>query len=127
MVRGLSCEVTVSHKLCPRNRKGRLDGPCYVLPTPHGNALRHLLAPADRPVEPGDHRTRPPHRLVPPGRHHAPRLPPLRDPLAGVAPRTRPDHRRMDPQPPRAARPQGPARPDGIPRDLVSPPLQDTQ
>jgi hypothetical protein len=33
----------VSHELCPRNRKGRLDGPCYVLPTHHGNALRQLV------------------------------------------------------------------------------------
>ena len=62
MLRGLSCEVTVSDKLCPYNRKGRLDGPCYVLPTPAGNALRHLLAPADRPLGPGDHRDRSPHR-----------------------------------------------------------------
>ena len=54
------CEVTVPHKLCRHNRKGRLDGPCYVLPTPRGNALRHLPAPADRPPDPGHHRTRPP-------------------------------------------------------------------
>src|SRR5947209_2395164 len=100
MLRGLSCEVTVSDKLCPHNRKGRLDGPCYVLATPHCNALRHLLAPADRPVAPSDHRTPPPHRPVPPRRPHVPPLPPLRDPLAGTAPRTRPDHRRMDLQPP---------------------------
>ena len=127
MSRRLSCEVTVSDKLCPHNRKGRLDGPCYVLPTPAGNALRHLLAPADRPPGPGDHRDRSPHRRVPPGRPHAPGLPSLRDPLAGIAPRTRSDHRRMDLQPPRAARPQGPARPDRVGRDLVSPPLQDPQ
>src|SRR6516165_613734 len=100
MARGLSCEVTVSDKLCPRNRKGRLDGPCYVLPTPLGNALRHLLAPADRAVAPADHRTRSPHRLGPPGRPHAPSLPLLRDPLAGVASRIRPDHHPMDLQPP---------------------------
>src|ERR1700722_3629492 len=43
MMRGPSCEVTGSDKLCPRNRKGRLDGPCYVLPTHHGNALRQLV------------------------------------------------------------------------------------
>jgi hypothetical protein len=127
MMRGLSCEVTGSDKLCPRNRKGRLDGPCYVLPTHHGNALRHLLAPADRPPAARHHRTRSPHRPLPPGRPHARRLPPLRDPAAGVAPRTRPDHRRMDPQPPRTARPQRSPRPDGISRDLVSPPLQDPQ
>src|SRR3954466_1326525 len=116
MLRGLSCEVTVPDKLCPHSRKGRLDGPCYVPPTPDGNALRHLLAPADRPPDPGDHRARSPHRPLPPGRTHAPRLPPLRDPPAGTAPRTRPDHRRVDLQPPRAARPRGPARSDGCNR-----------
>src|SRR6516162_6149946 len=127
MMRGLSCGVTVPDKLCPRNRKGRLDGPCYVPATPDGHALRHLLAPVDRPVDPTDHRTRPPHRLVPPGRPHAPNLPPLRDPTAGVAPRTRPDHRRMDLQPPRAARPHGSPCADRVGRDLVSPSLQDPQ
>src|SRR3954451_1336897 len=127
MLRGLSCEVTVPDKLCPHSRKGRLDGPCYVPPTPDGNALRHLLAPADRPPDPGDHRARSPHRPLPPGRTHAPRLPPLRDPPAGTAPRTRPDHRRVDLQPPRAARPRGPARSDRVRGDLVSPPLQDPQ
>src|SRR5947209_1983100 len=119
MLRGLSCEVTVSHKLCLPNRKGRLDGPCYVLPTPAGNALCHLLAPADGPVGPGDHRSRAAHRLVPPGRSHSSSLPPLRDPLAGLAPRTRPDPPRMDLQPPRAARPPGSAWPDRVGRDLV--------
>ena len=85
MLRGFSCEVTGSHKLCPHNRKGRPDGPCYVLPTPPGNALRHLLVPADRSLDPGDHRSRSPHRPVPPGRSDTPSLPPVRDPVAGVS------------------------------------------
>src|SRR5436190_21916945 len=123
MLRGLSCEVTVSANLCPHSRKGHLDGPCYVLPTPDGNALRHLLAPADRPPDPGDHRTRSPHRRVPPGRSHAPSQSSLRDPLASAASRTRPDHPRMGLQPPGTPRPPRPARPDRVGRDLVSPPL----
>ena len=128
MLRGLSCEVTVSDKLCPHNRKGRLDGPCYVLPTPAGNALRHLLAPADRPPGPGDHRdsvaSSSAFRRADPTPQACHRF---ETRLQESAPRTRPDHRRMDLQPPRAARPQGPARPDRVGRDLVSPPLQDPQ
>ena len=95
--------------------------------TPAGNALRLLLAPADRPTGPGDHRGRSHHRPVPQRRADARGLLPIRGPIAGAAPRARSDHRRMDLQPPRAARPKRPARSDRVPRDLVSPPLQDPQ
>ena len=87
MLRGLSGEVTVSDKLCPHTRKGLLDGPCYVLPTPDGNALRHLLAPADRPPDPGDHRTRAVHRPCSAGPTLRPETATASRPAAGTAPR----------------------------------------
>ena len=95
--------------------------------TPPGNALCHLLVPADRSLDPGDHRDRSPHRPIPQGRADSPSLPSVRDPVARSASRTGPDHRRMDVQSHRAARPAGHAQPDVFPGSLVSPPFQDPQ
>src|SRR5947209_16600340 len=111
----------------PPQPRSRFDEPCYGGPTPARNTLRHLLGPTHRAPDPGDRADRAPPRPIPQGGPDAPRLPPVRDPVARAAARTGADHRRMDLQSPRAARPPRPAPPDPLPGGVVSPSLQDTQ
>src|SRR3974377_1765816 len=108
----------------PPHPRSRLDGPCYGSPPSAGNAFRHLLVPTDRTLDPRDHPDRSPHRPIPPSGCDPPSHSPVRDPVARSTARTGADHRRMDLQSPRAARPSGHAPPDVLPGGVVSPPLQ---